>query len=60
MKKMLDNILQLLELEIESFDKIERENPTNNNVWRTNQLYNAYMKIKDLKDENNKEDEKNE
>lgn len=51
---MLDNILQLLELEIELFDKIERENPTNNNVWSTNQLYSAYMKIKDLKDENNK------
>lgn len=52
---MLDNILQLLELEIESFDKIEHENPTNDNVWRTNQLYSAYMKIKNLKDESNKE-----
>ena len=48
---MLDNILQLLELEMESFDKTERENPTNNNVYRTNQLYSAYMKIKNLKDE---------
>ena len=53
---MLDNILELLEAEIELFDKIEREHPTNNNVWRTNQLYGAYMKIKNLKDENNKED----
>lgn len=51
---MLDNILELLEVEIESFEKIERENPINNNVWRTNQLYSAHMKIKDLKDENNK------